>query len=63
MLQTYKPVIACKTMLGHRIGLAAMVQLVVLQAADDRKQQGRMARPLLAGLPEQFEPIGSFQGA
>jgi hypothetical protein len=40
-----------------------MVQLVVPQAADYWKQQGSMARPLLAGLPEQFEPVGSFQGA
>ena len=32
----------------------AMAQFVVDQAPDDRKQQRRMSRPRLAGLPEQF---------
>jgi hypothetical protein len=35
--------------------------LVVLQAADDRKQHRGMARPLLASLPEQFQPLGIFR--
>jgi len=35
-----KSTIARKTVLRHRVGLSPIPKLVVLQAADDRKQQG-----------------------
>src|SRR6185503_11054045 len=47
--------------LHHRVGLAAVHQLVVLQLSHDRKQQRRMAWPFRPGLPEQFDTISIFQ--
>ena len=55
--------IARKTMLRHRVGLPPMPKFVVLQAADDRKQQGRMARPCRSGLPKQLEAFGISERA
>ena len=55
--------VAGKAVLGDRVVGPAVVQPVTRKAADDRKQHGSMPRPLRARLPDQFEPIGVFQGA
>ena len=40
-----------------------MAQPIVLELADDRKQQRRMTPPLRTGLPDQFETLRRLQRA
>src|ERR1044072_5321991 len=49
--------IARKTVLRHRVAFSPMPQFVVLQTANDGKQQRRMARPCRPSLPKQFDPF------
>jgi hypothetical protein len=62
-LHPIEPVIPGKAMLRHRINLSPVAQFIVLQPADDGKQQWRMARPRRAGLPKQLNPSSAFQRA
>jgi len=62
LLDPGEPVVPRHPVLHHRKGLAAVRQLIIPELSDDRKQQGGVARPFRAGLPEQFDAVGIFQG-
>src|SRR5579872_2602919 len=54
--------VAGKSVLSHGEGLPPVAQLVVLEPADDGKQDRGMARPGRSRLPQQLESLGVFHG-
>jgi hypothetical protein len=62
LLRPAKASVAGKAVLRHRIAASSMAQLIALQPADDREQDGRMTPPGRTSLPQKLGSLGIAQG-